>query len=591
MNLRYHRGLQGLLLLGMIGTLGIAQNAFCQTEGNDVPKGTLGVFIEYLKQSQATLDAEKQPDALPMNLPYEVPPRPWGDTFLPRSKSPADEVLVVDARALRPEEKTALACLQGLIARRQPALWLHMADRDLQWLDWHAQKGFFPSVHTVEDWAGLFNRFGDVYKGAVVPDGALYRGNLLAANVAACEDLIVATPEFAERLGIPVAIDLRDRFDTYVDGMRWVWNTYRDQLNHHLCSFVHPDRLANGAFAYELQWRAVMFWNVGPVDAKESGADVTAETQLVAEIMAELAPNTPVLGFPYAGHGVGPGEVNGVTLASKYGKPLICTDSLANACIMSGVSAPEFSQQKPPVPELEQDKVYIALTVSDGDNQNTWLGFFRPYFEHPRFGEFPVAFGMGPPIVDLMPGVARWYYDHAGPDTEFFADVSGIGYTQPENYGLAYTDRDAVFDGFLDWTAKYLRKLDMGTLRTVEGGDDVVGRYIKALPDTYAIFADMGNYSGRKGMNALTYMLEDKPVFRSVTSWRFGRTGFLREVRRHVGEVRPAFVNGFVHCWTYSDMDAICESIYDKKDDDMVFVTPRQLEALYLQARERGWAK
>ena len=54
------------------------------------------------------------------------------------------------------------------------------------------------------------------------------------------------------------------------------------------------------------------------------------ETGLVEQIMSEMAPNVAVLGFPYAGEGVGPGEVNGVTLASKYAKPLVCTDSLAN---------------------------------------------------------------------------------------------------------------------------------------------------------------------------------------------------------------------------------------------------------------------
>jgi hypothetical protein len=371
--------------------------------------------------------------------------------------------------------------------------------------------------------------------------------------------------------------------------MRWVWETYQDQLSGHLCDFMHPARLENGSFAYDMQWRAVVFWIVGPVDAEEAGTDMAAETQLVAEIMAELAPNAPVLGFPYHGHGVGPGEVNGVTLASKYGKPLVCTDHLANPTIMSGVRVAPLEQDRAPAPKLERDKVYIAMTMSDGDNQNTWMNFFRKYFEHPRHGEFPLAFGMGPPIMDLMPGVAQWYFENSGANTEFFADVSGIGYTQPENFGLAFADRDAVFDGFLDWTGRYLKILDMGTLRTVGGGDDIISRYVKGLPGTYAIFADMGNYSGREGIDNLTYDLLGKPIFRAVTSWKYGREGFLREVREHVGEKRPAFVNGFVHCWTFPNMDAVCEAIYDKRDADMVFVTPRQLKALYDEAKERGW--
>ena len=62
----------------------------------------------------------------------------------------------------------------------------------------------------------------------------------------------------------------------------------------------------------------------------------------------------------------------------------------------------------------------------------------------------------------------------------------------------------------------------------------------------------MGRDSGREGIDHLTYSLPGgMPVFRAVTSWRYGKDGFLREIREQVGSHRPAFVNGFVHCWTY----------------------------------------
>jgi hypothetical protein len=61
-------------------------------------------------------------------------------------------------------------------------------------------------------------------------------------------------------------------------------------------------------------------------------------------------------------------------------------------------------------------------------------------------------------------------------------------------------------------------------------------------------------------------------VFRSVTSWRYGKDGFRREIREQVGSHRPAFVNGFVHIWTFAPDDL--ERIYDERDPDMVFVTP-----------------
>jgi hypothetical protein len=201
-----------------------------------------------------------------------------------------------------------------------------------------------------------------------------------------------------------------------------------------------------------------------------------------------------------------------------------------------------------------------------------------------------VAFGMGPSILDLMPGVAQWYYEKGGPTTEFFPDVSGIAYTQPENYGAAFADPDAAWGAFLAWTKRYMARLDMHTIRTVGGEDSALRRYAAALP-VQSLFADMGRYSGREGIAHLTYSLPDAgPVFRAVTSWRYGKGGFLREVREQVGATRPAFVNGFLHCWTFDSMDAIA-AIYDQRDADMVFVTPAQLAALYGQARAKGWSK
>ncbi len=536
-------------------------------------------------------DAQAAPEPLPDQLAMNRTPRPWGDTFLPKSNTPAQSLLLVDARPLPNEVKTALACLQGLTSREQPRMWVHFSGRDPAWLDWHKEKGYISGYETVADWKALFQQFKTAYKGAVIPDPDLYRGSLLAANVAACEDLIIATPELAESLGIPVVVDLRGRFSKYSDGMQWVWDTYKDRLSHHLSDFLHPDRLPNGAFAYDMQWKAVMFWIAGPVDSKEPGADILAETAVMAKVLSEMVPNTAVLGFPFAGEGVGMGEPAGVDFVSGYGIALVCTDSLANTCVMSGVRIDKLKQNHIEPPALEKDKIYIAMDMSDGDNQNCWIGFFKPYFEHPDFGKFPVAFGMGPPIMDLMPAVAQWYFEHATPNTEFMADVSGIGYTHPEHFGAHYQERGAVMKDFFDWTARYLDKLDMSTLRTVGGKDPVVTEYVEGMPKIHSLFADMGRYSGREGIKNLTYMIGETPVFRAVTSWRYGKDTFMREVREQVGDVRPAFVNGFLHCWTYDSMDAIVKHIYEQRDPDMVFVTPSQLAVLYKEAKVKGWTE
>ena len=255
---------------------------------------------------------------------------------------------------------------------------------------------------------------------------------------------------------------------------------------------------------------------------------------------------------------------------------------------MSGVTLPALKQpEQPPAPALEKDKIYVALVMSDGDNQNAWHLFFRRYFESSGHGKFPLAFGIGPAIRELQPALAQWYYQHAAPTTEFIADVSGAGYMQPDHWGEAYTNKAEVLSGFLKWTAKLLPPMGLKTVRTVHGEDLFLSEYAKTLPFCHSLFADMGCYSGHNGYSNLTYNLQDHPqgmpVFRAMTTWRNFGTGFMGEIREQVGAKRPAFVNGFVHCWTFHENDV--EKIVENAGPDVVFVTPTQLATLYKQAR------
>ncbi len=535
------------------------------------------------------LAGEKKPPPLPDQIEIVDEPRPWGDTFFPKSKPPARELLVVDVRPLSPWEKLALTCLQGLTARKRPVIWLIFTDWDRRWLKWHKDAGYIDGWREVKDWRSLFEKFRDAYRGAVAPDIEQYQGVILACNVAACEDLIVAPPHLAQKLGLDVKIDLRGKFKTYADGMRWLWQNYRDRINHHLCIYAHPFTAFAGTLGYDIQWRGLIFWISGVKDGNRPGADSLAEKHVLAEIFSEMPPNIGMRGFPWAGEGIGLGEGGGVQFCGGYGKGLVCTDHTANICVMSGV---RIDRLKPPPqpkrPKLEADKVYIAFTMSDGDNLNTFYDYFPRYFEHPAHGRFPVGWGMGPAIIDLMPAVAQWYYQNAKPGDEFLADVSGIFYVFPQTYAHRYRERWKVFAGFLEWTRRYMERLGMRTVRPHGGDDDRMARYAKAIPFLHSIFADYGWRGG--SYERSVYSLPDgTPVFHGLTDWARGREGLLDEIRERVGKHRPAFVNAFLHNWTF-DMDAL-EKIVREADDDMVFVTPQALAELYKEARRRGLAK
>ena len=261
--------------------------------------------------------------AVPEGSRVHVPSRARGATpFCRNPRRPRRKLFVVDARQMPDDVRTALACLQGLTSRDEPSLWLRMSERDDFCMELHQKKGYFQPGETTTDWMSVFTRYRKAIKGIIITDPKLYRSELLAANIAACEDLIVASPQLAPQLvrtlSVPVFLDLRGKFKTYSEGMKWVWDTYKDQLSHHLCYYVHPGWLKTGAFAYGLQWKAVLFWIAGPVDASEPGADIFQETSLMARILSEMEPNIPVLGFPYGGQGIGPRRTRGRTFRESF---------------------------------------------------------------------------------------------------------------------------------------------------------------------------------------------------------------------------------------------------------------------------------
>lgn len=509
--------------------------------------------------------------------------RPWGDSFVPRSPKPADIIRLVSLGGLSNDEKIALGCLQGLVARTRPQLWLERDTKvDSFWLNWHLKKGYIKGFESVKDWKGLFKEHRNVYRGAVLADTDLYRGQLIALNVAACEDMILTTPKLAQQLGLEVKIDLRGRFETYAEGMQWVWETYKDKLNPFLCDSRDPDLVPYATFDVAFQWRGLMFWLTGPAESALPGVNAKKELKLFEKIFATMGPSPVCIGFPHRNAGFGIGEPQGVKLFSRFGMALSCNNHSSNMSILSGMPQAELKQQKQlPLPPLDRTKIYVALVLSDGDNQILWPEFFRRYTQHDAYGTFPLALGIGPATREMQPGVVEWYYENAHRNTEFIADVSGAGYIDPKSFGTGLADKDAAWARYLEWTNRLMKAMDLRTVRTVKGDDDILARYIKALPQCHSLFPDMGRYSGHSGIKNLSYELQGKPVFRSVTSWRYGKNGFLKEIRKQVGNQRPAFVNGFVHCWTFT-MDDL-ERIHREAGQEFVFVTPSQLAGLYQQ--------
>lgn len=534
-------------------------------------------------QTQAAFAAvDKLPKPkLMLNVVLPIVPHPY-PTLQYKTPPPAEHLYVADVSKLPKDQKLLLASLQGIVNRTQPRIYLITNDDDQFWLDQMQAYHETGTPIIVADPLSLFKTFASSIKGAVVPDPKVYVSPCVAVDIAGLDDLAIATPALAQQLGLPIKSDLRGKFKDDADALHYVRTELMGRLNTYLATCLDP-AILGGNVDDIIAGKGMCFWVTGPKAQNEPGANEADERRELEETLAAMPLNAVVHGFWWHGEGVGLDETPGVTLASRFGKITTVSDLVANFSVTGGVKLASLKQKpQPPAPTLDPTKVYIAITMSDGDNLCTWRGFYRGFFTDPLHGTFPIAYGMGPSLIDIAPVQAQWYYDHAAPTDEFICDVSGAGYIYPPDFGKALKDPSGALSTFYDLTQKYMDRMDMHTLRLMGVGTADIAQAGKDLPNVAFLMPDYGQ-QGEKAYSDYTYTLPTgQPVFRAG-AYGPGSKTLADEVRSHVGTTRPAFLNAFI--WNWGSKLKDIKGMLDDLGPEFVPVTPSQLNALYREAQ------
>ena len=515
------------------------------------------------------------------NLVLPTPPRPY-PTLQPKRSPPTEHLYVADVRHLRQDEKLLLASLQGIVNREKPRIFLLWGNDDVFCLDVMQQQGHTGKPISVSDPFSLLTTFKAAYRGAVIPDPKVYASPCIAVDLAGLDDLVIATPELAAKWNLPIKTDLRGKFKDNADALRYARTTLLPRLNPFLALCLDPPLLGSQVDDI-IAARGMAFWVTGSLAQDKPGADEKAEYAEIEATFAQMPMGGIIRGYWWSGDGMGLGEYPGVRLGSRFGKITTVSDYVGNYSVTSGITLTSLKQKtQPPAPKLDPSKVYLAITMSDGDNLCTFNGFWRNYFNDPLHGTFPLGYGMAPTLLDLSPPLVQWYYEHAAPTDEFLCDVSGVGYISPSDWGRALKDEPAAFRQFYDWTQDYMKRLDLKTIRINDVGAAQIARVGANLPETTFLMPDYG-YADKRNYNELTYTLPTgQSVFRAAS---YGPKGndLAREIRLRVGTSRPAFLNVFVFNWGSSLAET--KQMLDSLGAGFVPVTPSQLNALYRSAK------
>jgi GxGYxYP putative glycoside hydrolase C-terminal domain/GxGYxY sequence motif in domain of unknown function N-terminal len=188
---------------------------------------------------------------------------------------------------------------------------------------------------------------------------------------------------------------------------------------------------------------------------------VEDEAALFTEILSRLPGNTPYLGWFTGGH-----ESDGVTLCAAHGVYVLAADFWTNGSVLGGARAPiKKSQPRAHAPRLE-NKVYVTLTMSEGDNLQYCEHRLRDLWDDPARGSVPINWSISPLLADAAPALMHYFQASQTPNDLLLAGPSGAGYTYPDRWPAADLEK------FTTNTGQYLRRTGMDVIYTLNRNGD-----------------------------------------------------------------------------------------------------------------------
>lgn len=505
-----------------------------------------------------------------------------------------------------------LSCLQGIVNRSEPRLFLSYDHYDDLWLEWLRVRGDIEEFRWV-DIGEIFQRFLPELRCKFIIDTTLPASINVATMLAGVFNGLVATAETAYQFDLPMelppangrnGLDLRGfNWRRDLHAYQWVYGEIGRLLSRQAMAFADPYALPFRD--YLVAFRIPILWIASPKDEKRNLAALSnEELDFSRSIMMKWPANIPCMGWPgnSTGPEVGIGEEVGVDLASRCAKFQICTGydgyspAASNTSVHSGTSA-ELRQTSAPRIPLQRDKVYFSFIRSDGDGWNFQRHYYRKLFDEAQKNPEtpPIGWQLGPTAIDGQPDILDYYYRHARPQDYFVNALTGIGYIREEDYANNFSsaEHSKIWCEYLKMSSFYRGRIDSSCISTF--GEMSPGQLadIAMIPGIKGIFAGYGR-SDRSVSTEPVLEVCGVPVFKAINR-NFGELTLtpagrrnaeaftIKEITLRTPSARPAFLHVFLGNWfTHIEMAL---NITKALGTEYIAVRPDQLTQLYQESR------
>ncbi len=346
-------------------------------------------------------------------------------------------------RRSQDNELIAMQTLQGVLSRTdRPRVWIDNGDDTF--LNYLAENyGIRFDRKYARDFPGLLAELKPYTNGQYVLYDMEDKPSISAAtSMAGLLDAVAIDVDLeatAKANGYSPALDVRGK------DCRWVYENYRDKLDHHAIIVHTNDYRRHPSVGYLRDFgpalKALDWWY--------------PDEEYSRKVYGSMAPCSPVYGWqdPTTSD-----EGLSVKLHSEEGLVQIPSDWMLNLSVHASMGSVlkdrRFTQRvarKEPVKETGVH--YVTFIMSDMDNILTEIGtnsFYstKKFYANPHRGEFPMSWGMAPSLVELSPAAVEMWYKGATPNDAFVA-YCGLGYFYP-NVAPYMETHAKHLSGFLD---------------------------------------------------------------------------------------------------------------------------------------------
>lgn len=490
--------------------------------------------------------------------------------YLPAFSTPATPIECIDVDGL-PSDQVALFCsLEGIVNRTQPRLACVSAasEGEFTWMNIHNLP------HTTVYGTNAILQFETNVTGLVVYDTNLWHTLNLATTIAGVKNELICDGALLPLLtnapyNLAVKDDLRGMFTTKYQVYGYLYTNYWSQCTHRLMGGLETNNFWY-LRDYLVATKCAVVW-------LDPGVSQDAST------LALFTSGMTAVDGVYIGWW--PNESADMEWIAQYGIPVMASDLFDNGTVYGGVTTNISIPVIPTAPPL-QNKIYVSITLSDGDNVQYMQHTMYQNWQTSARGKVPIGWTVQPLLADFDPEMLNYYWSTATTNDCLVTGPSGAGYTRI-NYWSA-----ANVTNYAKASSHYLQRTGIRVATvwlTVSGATGIT--YATNCPtllgaDDYGDGYYMKNYNG---VPFAGFPSNGNYISTNATAF-FGASNLVNVVTNTAASWNgnsPMFISIEGDAWTIHPSD--CQTFAGSLNTNFVVVRPDHLFLLYRESAGLGW--